>query len=125
MLICLTFVQAHAVIPHHHHDDDAHQNWHVGDHGHRGRCVCNSNVSAEFETDHPEVTPHDEPHLGLFSLPHTLHFDFVAVLPEVVETILPLRIADCEPKYVRFERSYATGPPGQKSSRAPPSTSIA
>jgi hypothetical protein len=120
MLGCLMLIQAHAFVPHHHHDDEAPAHRHAADH-HAG-FGHHADHGNEFDDPHPPVAPHDEPSLSEVSQRNMLHFALVLDLPVRFEVLLASPIGLRQRETFPSEHPYATGPPGTKSSRAPPAS---
>lgn len=120
MLISLMMIQAHAIVPHHHHDDGTPAHGHAA--AHHAGFGHHADHGIELNGVHPEVSAHDEPSLSSVSQPNSPHFAFVLALPAHIEIVLPNSIVDRQRATFPSEHPYATGPPGTKPSRAPPSS---
>ncbi len=120
MLLSLMFIQVHGLLPHHHHADDAPA--HARDHSGIGKHVYHGQT---LDHPHPEVAPHDEPHLDSVKPAHGFQFDLVLALPPSTHFTIEEQEVDGQRVFVAAEHPYATGPPGTKSSRAPPASLIA
>ncbi len=119
MVVGLMSVQAHGFVPHHHHDDDAPVHSHAAEHhiGHSDGLA----PSAEFDGEHPEVTPHDEASITATAR-HSIQVDLVLALPEATQFAFPSKSTSGVRAPIAYARPYGTGPPGTRSSRAPPAS---
>lgn len=113
-------MRAHGIVPHHHHDDDAPAHRHSTDH--QAGIDHHADHEAGLNDPHPEVAPHDEPSLNSVSQPNTTHFAVVMVPPNANEVSFPTPIGERKRRIFSDEHPYATGPPGTRSSRAPPAS---
>lgn len=120
MISGLMMSQAHGLVAHHHHVDDAPAHRHAADH-HAG-FDHHAEHGPGHDESHPEVAPHDEPSLSNISTSHSRQFELVIVLPDSVDFVLPCQVRQRQRKLIAASHPYATGPPGTKSSRAPPAS---
>lgn len=120
MLACLISIQAHSFLPHHHHERSAPNHNHA-DHG--DSVHFDGAHYHDIQLDHPdhEVNGHDEASLSGVTAPKSFHFDFVMALPEPVQ-LIPAAEVTAERAESGGRHPFATGPPGTKSSRAPPAS---
>lgn len=120
MLICLISNQVYGIVPHHHHEDEAPAHVHADEH-HIGFCHAQAR-SAELDIVHPEVAPHDEASLASATVRHSTQVVLVMALPDVVDFAFPSISNNGEMSQITYARPYGTGPPGIKSTRAPPAS---
>ncbi|MBV6457320.1 MAG: hypothetical protein HONBIEJF_00428 [Fimbriimonadaceae bacterium] len=118
MLACLISIQAHSFMPHHHHDRYALAHHHA-DHADSAQVHGTHHHELLHHADH-EVSGHDEASLSGVTAPKSFHVDFAMVLPEPVRLVPPAAMPAETPAQAASLHPFATGPPGTKSSRAPP-----
>lgn len=120
MLASLMFIQAHAFVPHHHHSADAPKHWHTADH--RLGLGEDLDHTAGVDCPHPETVPHDDLSWGDAGQRRATHFQLAVALPDPITFVLPKSVLVRRQCIVRADHPPATGPPGTKTSRAPPAS---
>jgi hypothetical protein len=123
MLFSLISVQAHSMVPHHHHRDGTPVHMHAA--GDSVGFGCDVGHGTDFGVIGPEVAPHDELSVSSDAQRSSPHFALVFALPAPSGIVSPTPIEDRQGDIGPTEHPYATGPPGTRSSRAPPASSTA
>ena len=118
MIVSLISIQAHDLVPHHHHADAAPNHWHESE-GHAGLDLHAAH-GTQLGDSHPEIAPHDEASLSTATTRHAQHV--VMALPNPIMLVFPVQIRAKQRVMIAAEHPFATGPPGTKSSRAPPAS---
>lgn len=121
MLTCLILIQAHNFVPHHHHEQSA-LDHNLADH--HDSADFHGTHHHDLQPDHSdhEVSGHTEASLSGVTAPKSFHLDFVMALPEPLLLIPVAEEPTAELTESGGRHPFATGPPGTKSSRAPPAS---
>lgn len=115
--LCLILLQSHGLVSHHHHGDEAPARLHAGDH--HAELDDHANYVSDLDAPHPEVIPHDEPPVRISKSPAP-QLEIAIALADLIEFVLVGPVQERQRVFSLADHPYPTGPPGPKSSRAPP-----
>lgn len=117
MTACLLLLQAHAIVPHHHHQPGTLEHRHPA--GSIGSDWSES-PAGELAELHPDVAPHNEAQASVTSRPQMPDEPAAMDLPNSAAPLMRVCNESVARPFPRGAIPYSTGPPGPKSSRAPP-----
>ena len=123
MILSLVLIQVHHAVPHHHHPaDHNHGAIILGHFDH----ACGADLPAGFLAAAHEVVGHDDEADDDKVRPGIVSIDALAMcLPLDSDGLVSADIEASAKFRPRGSHPFATGPPGSKSSRAPPASTIA